>query len=74
MSGDLLAHPPEELAEAQTDLYDHAKTLRDAQRLGRFPRNTDSCRSLYGACSCLDVCTGMARLDDDALFCDREER
>lgn len=59
---------PADLADAQADLYDYARNLRDSHRMNRFPRNTDACRGLYGTCPYIEVCSGTARLDDDALF------
>jgi hypothetical protein len=62
---------PDDLDEAAADLADYAVSIRRCRRAGRFPRNTDSCRGLYGACPYIEVCSGAARLEDSTLFEDR---
>jgi hypothetical protein len=69
-----LIRTPDELAETSADLAAWAQNLHTCHRSGRFPRNTNSCRGLYGFCEYLDVCSGSARLDDDTLFENRAAR
>jgi hypothetical protein len=63
----------EDLAEAQADLYEQVQMLHNCHRRGMFPRNSNSCRTLYGTCPYLGVCTGTELLDDDARFRDRTD-
>lgn len=63
---------PEDLAETTADLAQWAQNLRACHRSGRFPRNTGACRGLWGPCQYIDVCSGAASLDDDALFQDKD--
>jgi hypothetical protein len=62
----------DDLASAADDLADYVGLLRSCERTGRFPKNTDACRGLFGNCVYIDVCSGSASLDDDTLFKDRE--
>lgn len=65
---------PEERLDAAQGLYDRAQTLLVAYRHGRWPKHPGACRTIYGVCEYLEVCTGRARLDDDALFMDKAQR
>lgn len=57
-----------EMDEARLDTYATAAMLRDSMRMGRAPRNPSACH-LYGSdCSYLDVCSGVASLDDPTRF------
>lgn len=49
------------------DMWQSAKMLHEAERLGFAPRNPDACSS-FGGCEYLAVCTGQASLDDERLF------
>lgn len=49
------------------DMWAVGRNLADAERLGRFSRNPDSC-SGFGTCEYFSVCSGMASIDDDSLF------
>ena len=69
-----LMQTPEELAETAADLAAWAQNLHVCHKTGRFPRNTNSCRGLYGFCEYLDVCSGASRIDDDSLFVARVPR
>lgn len=57
-----------ETAEALFDDWQTAQALREAQRLGRFPRNPDACMKWGRACDFFDVCTGEASIDDATRF------
>ena len=63
---------PADLTETQIDVYQAARLVGTSMREGWWPKNTGACRSLYGTCPFLDVCTGRANLDDETLFRDRE--
>lgn len=65
---------PADLTETQIDVYQAARLVGVSTREGWWPKNTGACRSLYGTCPFLDVCSGRANLDDPTLFRDREER
>jgi hypothetical protein len=65
---------PADLEEARWDLYQWAVRLHEQRKHGHYPRNANACRGLYGNCEYLEVCTGQALLEDDALFKDREWR
>ena len=58
----------DDIREAAGDLWQQAQLLGLAQKQQFFPRNSGACRSIYGLCPFLDVCTGRARIDDDSLF------
>lgn len=57
-----------DIRDAAEDLWQQAQMLGHSRRFGFFPRNSNSCRSLWGNCPFLDVCTGAARIDDEDLF------
>ena len=58
----------DDLREAQFDLYQQARTLREGWKADRWPRNSSQCLGRFGTCPFLDVCTGRADIHDDALF------
>jgi hypothetical protein len=58
-------------AEAEEALFDDwqtAQQMREAQRLGRFPRNPDACMKWGRACDFFDVCAGEGSIDDPSRF------
>lgn len=61
-----------ELEEHRFDVWQTAQRLREEQRLGRHPRNTDACARFGRTCGFLDVCEGNASLDDPAKFTKKE--
>jgi hypothetical protein len=63
----------DDLAEAHADLFEQVQMLHNCHRRSMFPRNSNSCRTLYGTCPYLGVCTGTELLDDDARFRDRTD-
>lgn len=54
--------------EAAFDTWNTASQMREARRLNIYPRNPDSCTSWGRECDYLNVCAGMASLDDPLLF------
>ena len=56
------------------DLWQQVEMFRSCDKAGRWPRYSDSCVTKYGNCPYLDVCTGRANLDDDALFRDKAQQ
>lgn len=63
-----------EVARSQNDLIDYlfdmwaaSHEIMDAERLGRWSRNPNSC-NVFGKCEYFDVCTNCASLDDINLF------
>ncbi len=57
-----------ELHEARVDRWQQAVRMREDERLGRAPRNPDSCMRGNKACEFFDVCAGVATLEDNAAF------
>jgi hypothetical protein len=57
-----------ELLENERDLWQEAKTMRDAEISGRNPRNVDACDLYRKTCEFFEVCSGGASADDTALF------
>lgn len=54
--------------EAAFDTWNTASSMRQARKLNVYPRNPDSCMSWSRECSYIDVCAGMASIDDPVLF------
>lgn len=54
--------------DALVDVWQLAQSLRDEERLGRFPRNPDACIAPGRVCPFFAVCAGEASLDDERLF------
>ncbi len=57
-----------EMFEAMQDVWHLAQSLRDEERLGRFPRNPDACCQPGRVCPFFSVCTGEASLEDERRF------
>jgi hypothetical protein len=58
-------------AEAEEALFDDwqtAQQMREAERLGRFPRNPDACMKWGRPCDFFDVCAGEASIEDPTRF------
>lgn len=62
-----VARSSDDLAEYLFDMWAVGREIADAERMGRFSRNPNSC-SMYGTCEYFDVCTGCASIDDVTLF------
>ena len=58
----------DESTEAQWELWQTARSIRDAQLAERHPRYPDACFRWNRACDYFDVCTGSGRLDDTSRF------
>jgi hypothetical protein len=54
--------------EAAFDMWQTASHMRDARRLNVFPRNPDSCVEWNRDCDYLNVCSGIADINNDLLF------
>lgn len=50
------------------DAWMIAQSIREAERLGRFPRNVDACVRYGRTCDYFEVCTGTTSLDDRLRF------
>lgn len=57
-----------EVAEAVFDIWQIGQQLREADRLGRYPRNPGACLQYGRTCAFIGVCSGEASLDDPSLF------
>lgn len=62
----------EEEKNAAFDVWCTAKTIREAQLTGRYPRNPDACRRYNRVCGFLPVCTGESSLEDESLYVRRD--
>lgn len=54
--------------EAQLDAWQHARSIRESELAGAWPRNPDACSRFGRVCGYLDVCCGTASLDDASRF------
>lgn len=54
--------------EAAADAWQTAAMIREAGRLGRYPRNPDACSRWGRMCEYFEVCTRSASLKDESLF------
>ena len=57
-----------DLSEAMFDTWHTAQTIHFYELKDKWPRNTNSCVTTYGKCPYLNVCLGMASIEDEALF------
>lgn len=57
-----------EMADAMTDIWQTGQQLRDAERLGRSPRNPDACEKWGRLCDFFPVCSGEETLDNQRLY------
>ena len=62
-----VARSADDLTDYLFDMWAVGREIADAERLGRFSRNPQSC-SAFGKCEYFDVCSGCASLDDVTLF------
>ena len=65
--GDVVRTDEDEQDSAADD-WQQARAIADATKLGRYPRNPDSCQRYGGACEYLDVCTRLVQIDDPRYF------
>lgn len=54
--------------DAAADLWQTARAIRDGARLGQHPRHTAACILPGRRCEYLDVCSGMASINDPQRF------
>jgi hypothetical protein len=54
--------------EAAQDMWNTASLMRDARRLNMYARNADACISWGRECDYLNVCCGMASINDPLFF------
>lgn len=57
---------PEEISEAQYDLYQQALMIRESKTTGRWPRNPEACMMYGRECEFFDVCCGVTTLEEDS--------
>lgn len=57
-----------ERESSMVDVWQLAQQLREAERLGRAPRNPDACVRYGRTCEFFGVCTGETSLDDTTRF------
>ncbi len=57
-----------EMADAMADLWNVGRQIREAEVMGRFPRNPDACVMYGRTCPYFAVCAGEASLEDTTLF------
>ncbi len=57
-----------EEADAQWDVWQQARLIREGELAKRWPRNPDGCRRYGRICSYFGVCTATETLDDPRLF------
>jgi hypothetical protein len=50
------------------DVWQLGELMRESERTGRAPRNSDACHRYGSPCAYFAVCTKAARIDDDTLF------
>lgn len=62
-----VARSADDLTDYLFDMWAVGREIADAERMGRFSRNPQSC-SAFGKCEYFDVCSGCASLDDVTLF------
>ena len=58
----------DEIADARWDLWLTAKMMREVEKSGRYPRNTNSCTMYNRTCSFFEVCARAADIEDPHLF------
>lgn len=58
----------DDLRQGRIDLWQQVEMYRACDSVGRWPRNCNACNGKFGTCAYIGVCTGSARLDDDAAF------
>lgn len=57
-----------EMADAMADLWNVGRQIREAELMGRYPKNPDSCVMYGRTCPYFAACCGEASLDDTTLF------
>lgn len=57
-----------EIEEARWDLWLTAKQIREIEKVGRYPRNPNSCTMYSRTCAYFDVCWSGGDINDPHLF------
>lgn len=63
----------DESEEAAADLWMVGRSIADARRLNRWPRNPGACFNYNRPCDYFDVCTGADYINNDVVFETTEE-
>jgi hypothetical protein len=58
----------EEMRDAMADVWQLAQQLREAERLGRYPRNPGACVQWGRTCDYFPICVGEASAEDVNLY------
>ena len=58
----------QEMRDFDLDAWQVAQSIREAERLGRWPRNPEACVRYNRVCPFLPVCIGQASLDDGSRY------
>jgi hypothetical protein len=58
----------DEVRGALTDIWQQAQQMREAERLGRSPRNPDACERWGRLCEMFPVCSGETTLENEGLY------
>jgi hypothetical protein len=64
----------DEMRDAELDIWQTARLIREAELEKRHPRNPEACRRYSRMCEFWDVCVGAASLTDETRFRKREEK
>lgn len=64
---------PEEIVEAQYDLYQQALMIRNSARTGHWPRNPNACLMYNTECAFFDVCSGISSLEESPKLVRKEK-
>jgi hypothetical protein len=54
--------------DAALDVWQTSRLVREAELERRWPRNPDACVRYGKTCAYFDVCSGVARIEDDAVY------
>jgi hypothetical protein len=57
-----------EMVDAMTDIWQSGQQLREAERMGRSPRNPDACEKWGRLCDFFPVCSGAETLQNERLY------
>jgi hypothetical protein len=64
----LVSRLEEDEVDAAFDTWQIAQQIRESERLGRHPRNTNGCKAYFKVCEYFGVCTRTESLEDETLF------
>lgn len=63
-----IARLQSEMDEYRLDLWHLQKMMRESEISGRAPRNPDACDLYHRPCEYVDVCAGIATLEDETKY------